>query len=36
MDTAGREARVAGPDRGFERHLVGLGVLVLTLGAGTC
>lgn len=34
MDTAEQEAKVAGPDRGFERHLVGLGVLVVTLSAG--
>ena len=34
MDTPEQETKVAGPDRGFERHLVGLGVLVLTLSAG--
>lgn len=34
MDTAEQEAKVADPDRGFERHLVGLGVLVVTLSAG--
>jgi soluble lytic murein transglycosylase-like protein len=34
MDTVGSEAKVAGPDRVMERHLLGLGVLVLTLSAG--
>jgi soluble lytic murein transglycosylase-like protein len=34
MDTVGPEAKVAGPDRVIERHLLGLGVLVLTVSAG--
>jgi soluble lytic murein transglycosylase-like protein len=34
MDTFGQEAKVAGPDRVIERHLLGLGALVLTLSAG--
>ena len=34
MDTVGPEAKVAGPNRVMERHLLGLGVLVLTLSAG--
>src|SRR5262245_33357864 len=34
MDTVGPEAKVAGPDRVMERHLLGLGVLVLTVSAG--
>lgn len=34
MDTVGPEARVVSPDRVIERHLLGLGALVLTLGAG--
>lgn len=34
METAGREARVQGQDRVLQRHLLGLGVLVLTLSTG--
>jgi soluble lytic murein transglycosylase-like protein len=34
MDTFGQEAKVAGSDRVIERHLLGLGALVLTLSAG--
>src|SRR4029453_16480618 len=34
MDTVGRVARVHGQDRVIERHLLGLGVLLLTVSAG--
>ena len=34
MDTVGRVARVQGQDRVIERHLLGLGVLLLTVSAG--
>jgi soluble lytic murein transglycosylase-like protein len=34
MGTTGQEAKVASPDRVIERHLLGLGALVLTLSAG--
>jgi soluble lytic murein transglycosylase-like protein len=34
METAGREARIQGQDRVLQRHLLGLGVLVLTLSTG--
>src|SRR5262245_49897249 len=34
MDTAAREAKVAGQDRIVQRHLLGLGALVVTLGSG--
>jgi soluble lytic murein transglycosylase-like protein len=34
MDTVGRSAKVQGPDWVIERHLLGLGVLLVTVSAG--
>ena len=34
MDTVGRSAKVQGPDWLIERHLLGLGVLLVTVSAG--